>query len=73
MLVLFFLAHVHLEIDRDSGPLLPCLLNSSSVCSICAASAQDLLHSGSLSSKRRKDTNRSYNDLLAGLAQLENG
>lgn len=64
--------------DRDSGPLLPFLLNSSSVCCIHAALTQDLLrtdtlHSGSLSSKRRKDTNRSSNDLLAGLAQLENG
>lgn len=29
--------------DRNSGPLLPFLLNSSSVCSICAALAQDLL------------------------------
>lgn len=65
-------------IDRDPGLFMPFMLNSFSVCSICAALTQDFLrtealHSESLSYKRRKDSNRSYNDLLAGLAQLENG
>lgn len=76
MLVLFFLSHVHLEIETLAPPaisakLIFCLFY---MCSLGSGpTAADTLHSGSLSSKRRKGTNRSYNDLLAGLAQLENG
>lgn len=75
MLVLFFLSHVQLEIETLAPPAISakvfCLFY---MCSLGSGlTAADTLHSGSLSSKRRKDTNRSYNDLLAGLAQLENG